>query len=180
MGDRERHGERTRVRKAPGMALARRRGGGHSAEVRRDVVGGRDGAGGGRQCQEGVMDEAGRGVALSVRGSGWGACPRGERLEASRSAVWRRYGAKEGMWGVWEPRTGVRGACHKLVCDTTMHRAHLNRSMLQECTGLAAPPPVNPSPSVAALHPSHTGSPSQALLNPVVRFVPHVPTVPCC
>jgi hypothetical protein len=61
-----------------------------------------------------------RGAAPGVRRSGRGACPRGERLEASRSAVRRRYGAGEGMWGVREPRAGVRGACHKLGCDINL------------------------------------------------------------
>jgi hypothetical protein len=50
-----------------------------------------------------------RGAAPSVRRSGRGACPRGERREASRSTVRRRYGAGEGTWGVREPWTGVRG-----------------------------------------------------------------------
>jgi hypothetical protein len=63
------------------------------------------------------MGKAGCGAAPSVRRSGQGAYPRSERLEASRSAVRRRYGAGEGMWGVQEPWTGVRGACHKLGCD---------------------------------------------------------------
>jgi hypothetical protein len=38
------------------------------------------------------------GAAPGVCESGRGACPRGERLEASWSAVWRRYGAREGTW----------------------------------------------------------------------------------
>jgi hypothetical protein len=126
MVDRELSGERTGVRRAPGMAPARRRGAGHSGEVRRDAVRGRDGAVGRRRCQQGVMDETGRGAAPGVRRSGRGACPRGERLEASRSAVRRRYGAGEGTWGVWEPRTGVREACHRLGCD----RKSTLRSML--------------------------------------------------
>jgi hypothetical protein len=64
------------------------------------------------------MDEAGRGAAPGVHRSGQDAGPRGGRLEASRSVLWRRYSAREGMWGVREPWTGIQGACHKLGCDS--------------------------------------------------------------
>jgi hypothetical protein len=81
------------------MASARRRGAGHSGEVCRDMVRGRDGAGGRRQCQEGMVDEPGRGVALCIHRSGRNAGPRGERLGRVWSAVWSGYGAGEGTWG---------------------------------------------------------------------------------
>jgi hypothetical protein len=80
------------------MAPARRLGAGHSREVRRDVVGGRDGAVGRRWCQEGVVDEVGCGVAPGVRRSGQGACPTGEKLGRVRSTVRSGYGAREGTW----------------------------------------------------------------------------------
>jgi hypothetical protein len=62
---------------------------------------------------EGTRCEA----APGVRRSGWDAGPRDERLEASRSTVWRRYAARGRDVGVWEPQTGVPGACHRQVCD---------------------------------------------------------------
>jgi hypothetical protein len=117
MTDREWRGEWTSIRRAPGMAPARRRGAGHSEEVRRDVVEGVNGAGGRRRCQEGVVDGMRRGAAPDVHRSGRGAGPRGERLGRVRSAVRSGYSAGEGTWGVREPQTGVQGACHKLVCD---------------------------------------------------------------
>jgi hypothetical protein len=80
MVDQEQRGERTGVHRALGMAPARRKGAGHSGEVCRDMVGGVDGAVGRRWCQEGVMDEAIRGVAQGVCRSGRDVGPRGERL----------------------------------------------------------------------------------------------------
>jgi hypothetical protein len=66
------------------------------------------------------VDEAGCGAAPGVRRSGQGGYPIGERLRRVRSTVRSGYGAGEGTWGVREPQTGVRGACHKLVCDNTL------------------------------------------------------------
>jgi hypothetical protein len=108
MADREQRGERTGVRRAPGMAPARRQGAGHSREICRDVVRGVDGAVGRRQCQEGVMERMRHGAAPGVHGSGQGACPRGERLEASRSAVQRGYSAGEGTQGSGSLRQGSK------------------------------------------------------------------------
>jgi hypothetical protein len=48
------------------------------------------------------------GVAPGVHGSGRGACPRGERLEASQSAVQRGYGAGEGTRGFGSLRQGSK------------------------------------------------------------------------
>jgi hypothetical protein len=65
----------------------------------------------------GVVNEAGCGTAPGVCRSSQGKYPIGERLGRVRSTVRSGYSAREGTWGVWEPWTGVQGACHKLVCD---------------------------------------------------------------
>jgi hypothetical protein len=88
------------------MAPARRRGAGHSGEVQRDVVGGTDGTGGRRRCQEGMVEEAGHGAALGVSRSSQDAVPRGERLGQFRSTVQRCYGTGEGMWESGSLRQG--------------------------------------------------------------------------
>jgi hypothetical protein len=48
------------------MAPVHRQGAKHSGEVQRDMIGGVDGAGGRRQCQEGVVNVMGCEAALGV------------------------------------------------------------------------------------------------------------------
>jgi hypothetical protein len=78
------------------------------------MIGGVDDAGGRRQCHEGVVNEMGREAALGVRRSGWDGYPRGERLEASQSAVWRRYSARGRTWG---SRNLRQGSCQSVQPD---------------------------------------------------------------
>jgi hypothetical protein len=64
------------------------------------VVGGRDGAGGRRQCQEGVVDGISCEVALHVYRGSWSRYPIGGRLGRVQSAVQSGYGAEEGCGGL--------------------------------------------------------------------------------
>jgi hypothetical protein len=106
MADQDWHAGWTSVCRALGVAPARRKGMEQSEEVWRDMVGEVDSIVGRRQCQEGVVDEVGHGVAPGICRSNQDAGLRGKRLEASWSVVHRRYSAAWRMWGSKERVTG--------------------------------------------------------------------------